>query len=55
MKDARLVARGFSQQYGNEEIFIPVAKMTTVRVLISLAARFYVISPWSLDTQAEHA
>jgi hypothetical protein len=24
----------------NEEIFLPVAKMTTVRVLISLAARF---------------
>jgi hypothetical protein len=40
LKDARLVARGFSQQYGNEEIFLPVAKMTTVRVLISLAARF---------------
>lgn len=36
---ARLVARGFSQEYGldYEETFSPIAKLTTVRVLISLA------------------
>lgn len=37
---ARLVARGFSQQYGRdyEETFSPVARMVTIRTIISLAA-----------------
>ncbi|KAK2998211.1 hypothetical protein RJ639_023475 [Escallonia herrerae] len=37
---ARLVARGFSQHYGldYEETFSPIAKMVTVRTIISLAA-----------------
>jgi hypothetical protein len=37
---ARLVAKGYSQQYGVDyaEVFAPVARLDTIRVVISLAA-----------------
>ncbi|KAM7479031.1 hypothetical protein LguiA_027244 [Lonicera macranthoides] len=49
---ARLVARGFSQQYGldYEETFSPVAKMVTVRTIISLAA-YKGWNLWQLDVK----
>jgi len=39
---ARLVAKGYSQTYGidYDETFAPIAKMSTVRTLISCAANF---------------
>lgn len=56
---ARLVARAFSQQYGidYDETFSPVAKITAVRVLISLTTsqswadgRQKFLSLWRLST-----
>ncbi|KAK3003520.1 hypothetical protein RJ639_018195 [Escallonia herrerae] len=49
---ARLVARGFSQHYGldYEETFSPIAKMVTVRTIISLAA-YKGWKLWQLDVK----
>ena len=44
---ARLVARGFQQEYGRdyEEAFVPVAHMHTVRTLVVVAA----VRSWTLS------
>ena len=49
---ARFTARGFLQQYGldYEETFSPVAKMVTVRTIISLVA-YKSWNLWQLDVK----
>lgn len=48
----RLVAEGFSKQYGldYDESFSPVAKLTTIQVLLALAAN-QVWNLWQMDVK----
>ena len=50
--NARLVARGFSQQYGldYDKTFSPVAKLTSVRVVLTVAANKEWIL-WQMDVK----
>jgi Reverse transcriptase (RNA-dependent DNA polymerase) len=50
---ARLVAQGFSQKYGidYDEVFAPVARTTTLRILLSLAGKMnYIAKHYDIKT-----
>lgn len=52
-RKARLVAQGFSQKYGidYDEVFAPVAKGTTMRILLSVAGkRGYFVRHWDVKS-----
>lgn len=52
-RKARLVAQGFSQKYGvdYDEVFAPVARSTTFRMLMSIAgARKYLVKQFDIKT-----